>query len=277
MEKLTIGKMAKVNHVSEQTLRLYDKMGLLCPSSRNDENGYRYYDIRQSARLDMIQYLKSMGFSLKEIQQQLSSENLKEIVTLLEHRDNQIGEQIGKLKSQRKAVQRTIRSFERYQNAPPDGYIVLEYLEKRQMYCIDSKINFYDYGLEMYEKLLRELKRNLMEDEFSPLYFCNVGSILRKDNLLKGRFVSTEVFVFLDDENLPSPQVQTIPAGSYICIYCDSFEKEKEYARRLLDHIAQHDYLIAGDYICEVIADLPVVESTTRGMFLRLQVPILFR
>ena len=85
-----------------------------------------------------------MGFSLKEIQQQLSSENLKEIVTLLEHRDNLIGEQIGKLKSQRKAVQRTIRSFERYQNAPPDGYIVLEYLEKRQMYCIDSKFIFFD-------------------------------------------------------------------------------------------------------------------------------------
>ena len=31
MDKLTIGKMAKINGVSEQTLRLYDRMGLVEP------------------------------------------------------------------------------------------------------------------------------------------------------------------------------------------------------------------------------------------------------
>lgn len=66
-EKMTIGQMARMNHISEQTLRLYDREGLLSPLGRDEKNGYRYYDIRQSAQLDMIQYMKALGMPLKEI------------------------------------------------------------------------------------------------------------------------------------------------------------------------------------------------------------------
>ena len=34
--------------------------------------GYRYYDIRQSAQLDMIQHMKALGMSLKDIREQLT-------------------------------------------------------------------------------------------------------------------------------------------------------------------------------------------------------------
>ena len=56
MKRYTIGKMAKLNNVSEQTLRLYDKIGLFKPAYVDEKNGYRLYDIGQSARLDIIQY-----------------------------------------------------------------------------------------------------------------------------------------------------------------------------------------------------------------------------
>lgn len=276
MQRLTIGQMAKANHVSEQALRFYDRENLLRPQQRG-ENGYRYYDIRQSARLDMIQYLRSIGLSLRQIRQQLAGENPSAILSLLEQRQNAIGEELHHLKTQQRAVQRMLHSFEQYQSAPPDGGILLEHLEKRLMYCIDSNVNFYDYGVEMYEQLLRELKGSLMKNDLSLLYFCNVGSILRQENLLAGRFVSTEIFVFVEEQEPGMPPLQTLPAGNYLCVYCDSFDKEKEYARRLLDEISARGYRIAGDYVCEVIADLPVVESTERGMFLRLQVPISFR
>lgn len=55
LEKLTIGQMAELNHVSEQTLRLYDREGLMKPRYTDLATGYRYYHITQSARLDMIQ------------------------------------------------------------------------------------------------------------------------------------------------------------------------------------------------------------------------------
>lgn len=94
MKPLTVGQMARMNHVSEQTLRLYDKMGLLSPISRGDENGYRYYSIRQSAILGTIQYLKSLGMSLKEIQELQNEQDFSFFCRLLESRDSCISEQI---------------------------------------------------------------------------------------------------------------------------------------------------------------------------------------
>ena len=44
MKELSIGQMARLNGLSEQTLRLYDKAGLFSPMYRDAENGYRYYD-----------------------------------------------------------------------------------------------------------------------------------------------------------------------------------------------------------------------------------------
>ena len=77
MQWLTIGQMAKLNQISEQTLRLYDKKGLLSPSKRGDGNRYRYYDIKQSAVLDMIQYMKSLGMNLRDIKTRLIVLNLE--------------------------------------------------------------------------------------------------------------------------------------------------------------------------------------------------------
>ena len=64
---LSIGEMAEANRVSVATLRLYDRMGLLKPSHRDEASGYRYYDIRQTSRLDIIRYMQSLGMSLAEI------------------------------------------------------------------------------------------------------------------------------------------------------------------------------------------------------------------
>ncbi len=44
--RLSIGQMAKLNHTTLATLRLYDRMGLLSPAYVNPETGYRFYDVR---------------------------------------------------------------------------------------------------------------------------------------------------------------------------------------------------------------------------------------
>ena len=59
-------------------------------------------------------------------------------------------------------------------------------------------------------------------------------------------------------------------------LYCDDFYKEKDYAHRLLEYIEAQHYIISGDYLCEVITDMPISLPDERKMFLRLQVPIEF-
>lgn len=270
---MTIGQMAKLNHISEQALRLYDREGLLSPLYRDEKNGYRYYDIRQSAQLDTIQYMKALGMPLKEIKPHMKKWDMGRVKQLLRENRDAIDERIRELNLQKRAIERTLDSYERYESAPPDGAIVLEYIPKRQMYVTSASVNFYDYDIAEYEKILRNLKEDMAAHDISRFYFANAGTILRRENFMKRHLYSTEVFVFVDREYVDEDLITMIPASPYLCIYCDRFEKEKEYIDRLLAAIEENHYTVAGDYICEVIVEMPL-DFKERGMFLRLQVPI---
>ena len=127
--------------------------------------------------------------------------------------------------------------------------------------------------------MLRELKSHILLHDLPMIYFCNVGSIIRKNMLEARKLVSNEIFLFVDDDFEANKGVEIIHAGTFASIYFESFSfyKEKKYADILLEHIAQNNYRIVGDYICEVIAELPIFPQNERNMFVRLQIPIEFR
>lgn len=275
MERLSIGEMAAINGVSIQTLRLYDRLGLLKPQSVN-VNRYRYYDIKQSARLDMIQNLQLLGMSLRQIKAQLDRQDVSVIQELLELQKKRLDEEIDRLRATRKSVERTLVNYRRYHSTPRDGTIFTEFMPERKIYLYDSGINFYDFGLDTYEYILRELKTHIALNRLPMAYFCNVGTLMRQNRLAEGDFVSTEVFIFVDDDFQCTSNVKTLPSQIYLCISCDNFHKEKRYAGRLLSHASEKGYLLAGDYLCEVITDLPVFVDNERAMSIKLQIPIKF-
>ncbi len=282
MDMLSIGEMAKINQVSVQTLRLYDRMGLLTPQFI-DSNRYRYYDVKQSARLDMIQNLQTLGMSLKEIKEQLERQDISAMEDLLFIQKDRLDQQIDHMNSIRRSIERAIANYGRYSSTPRDGTIFTELMGRRKIYRYDSGINFYDFGLETYEYILRELKKHISLNRLPMVYFCNVGTIMRKERLLRRDFVSTEVFIFVDEDfqcshgdPLCLSNLEILPSQSYICISCDNFHKEKPYAERLLDHVEEMGYSICGDYVCEVITDLPVFVDNERGMSIKIQIPVRF-
>ena len=63
---LKIGEVAKASGVGIETLRFYEKSGLLDQPSRT-ESGYRLYDTEVLDRLDFIKRAQVLGFSLDEI------------------------------------------------------------------------------------------------------------------------------------------------------------------------------------------------------------------
>ena len=93
-EHITIGNMARINSISEQTLRLYDKMKLLQPSEINNETGYRYYNIKQCAQLDMIQYMKALGMNLIQIKKCFEEKDIEKLREILELQKQNIEKQI---------------------------------------------------------------------------------------------------------------------------------------------------------------------------------------
>ena len=68
--QFTAGRLAKAAGVNIQTVRFYDREGILSPNMRT-EVGYRIYDQESLKRLKFIHQAKDLGFTLAEIKELL--------------------------------------------------------------------------------------------------------------------------------------------------------------------------------------------------------------
>jgi MerR family transcriptional regulator, copper efflux regulator len=71
MEALGIGQLAKRGGVGIDTVRYYERNGLLTPHTRL-ASGYRRYSELELARLRFIRRAQALGFTLKEIRELLA-------------------------------------------------------------------------------------------------------------------------------------------------------------------------------------------------------------
>jgi MerR family copper efflux transcriptional regulator len=71
MDRLTIGEVAKQAQVRIETLRYYERRGLVAPPPRNGSN-YRLYPQETVRRVQFIKRAQQRGFSLKEITELLA-------------------------------------------------------------------------------------------------------------------------------------------------------------------------------------------------------------
>ncbi len=275
LQKLSIGQMAELNHVSEQTLRLYDKEGLLVPRCVDPVTGYRYYHIIQSAKLDLIQNMKVYGMTLRQIRSFLDSNDPAALRALLTEQADSIEERIRQLRRSQSAITRTLDNYRRYEAMPRNGEIFLEYIPERRIFRYSCDVNYFDQDESGYEYMLRQMKTNLVANNMPLSYFTNIGTIIRREHLVPDSLFSNEVFLFVDEDD-SSQAMETLPAASYLFLCSDEFSMEAANVRRLLDYVQTRGCEIAGDYICEVVVDFPMLDFDRRRMFYKAQIPVRF-
>lgn len=275
LQKLSIGQMAELNHVSDQTLRLYDKEGLLVPRCVDPVTGYRYYHIIQSAKLDLIQNMKVYGMTLRQIRSFLDSNDPAALRALLSEQAASIEERIRQLRRSQSAITRTLDNYRRYEAMPRNGEIFLEYIPERCIFRYSCDVNYFDQDESGYEYMLRQMKTNLVANNMPLSYFTNIGTIIRREHLVPDALFSNEVFLFVDEDD-SSQAMETLPAASYLCLCSDEFSMEAANVRRLLDYVQTRGCEIAGDYICEVVVDFPMLDFDRRRMFYKAQIPVRF-
>ncbi len=66
---LRIGDISAESSLTVKTVRYYEDIGLLTPTVRRSEAGYRLFDARVLNRLAFIKRAQSLGLSLNEIRQ----------------------------------------------------------------------------------------------------------------------------------------------------------------------------------------------------------------
>ena len=118
MNGLTIGKVAKSAGLGIETVRFYEREGLIKPLARTESN-YRLYSDDGIVRLRFIKRAKALGFSLREIKEllclQVDPEATKGDVK------GQIGEKIADIKQRirdLKKIQKTLETL----NSCCDGH-----------------------------------------------------------------------------------------------------------------------------------------------------------
>ncbi len=105
---LTIGKLAERTGISTDTLRYYEKMGLIKAASRS-EAGYRIYGEEAERILQFIKGAKTLNFTLEEIRQllTLNRSDKATCAEVLKHTTGKISEaeqKIRELKEVKKAL-----------------------------------------------------------------------------------------------------------------------------------------------------------------------------
>ncbi len=71
MENMTIGQLARRTELNVESVRYYERRGLI-PEPRRSKSGYRLYSQEAIARINFIKRAKTLGFSLSEISELLS-------------------------------------------------------------------------------------------------------------------------------------------------------------------------------------------------------------
>ena len=138
-----IGEISKLTNVPIQTLRYYDKMGLLKPSYINKQNNYRYYSLNQFIKIDLLKQCKLMGLSLKEIEELLKDEiSVDSMIVLMDKQRKILNAKIAELEN--------VKSYINF----------LDYRLKETKQIEENKI-FVKYNDERIVKK-REIKRNCL-------------------------------------------------------------------------------------------------------------------
>lgn len=152
MEKLySTGEFAKMAGVTLRTIRYYDKIGLLKPTTILD-NGYRRYCNRDLITLQKILSLKELGFSLEEIYPLIQDDNQDSFKESIKLQINLIDKKIKhltNLKDSLKATERLINKkniawdkiIELIQLSMIDDNIVSQYMNSKNL---ETRIKLHD-------------------------------------------------------------------------------------------------------------------------------------
>jgi Hg(II)-responsive transcriptional regulator len=131
MQQLSIGQLAQRSDVGVETIRFYEREGLIAADGRT-ASGYRRFAPAVADRLGFIKRAKKLGFSLTEIRQLLELAEAEgdraSVKALAEHKLAEIEHRIGELQRMRAALADLTRQCSGH--GPVEGCPIIETLNE---------------------------------------------------------------------------------------------------------------------------------------------------
>ena len=120
---LTIGKLASAAGVGVETIRFYEREGLLKPSARSASN-YRLYSEEDLERLRFIRAAQATGFTLGDVKALLRPAACGKVQSLIEHRLDEVARRMAELRHVKRVLERSLRTCQ--EHAPSGRCKVVE-------------------------------------------------------------------------------------------------------------------------------------------------------
>lgn len=282
-DRLSIGRMASLNCISDKALRFYHDKGLLVPD-RIDPNGRRYYSLEQCSTLDFIQQMQTTGLSLQDIKTIVDTGDESVLRRALAERIAELDHQLQVASAALTATREMLHGldfFECYRaEAAP---ITCEHLPEQRIWEFpmgESNLpntNSFDYedALAVWLRDLRAIKIAIAETLDAEhleiplsLLFRNVGAryTLQACRDRSPAFASAFVVVPPVAWNALEDRLTIVPSGEYLTVggrgMADEGTNERatiRAAQTLLRHAEENDLVPDGDFLIKVPSDVPAL------------------
>lgn len=212
----SIGDAARMANLTAETLRHYDRIGLVKPAHTDEWTGYRYYTHADVIRLSTIQALRLMGLSLKEIGQVLTYDDLDKIVAFLVQAEARADEKIAELARAKARIRAARTSYETKRGAEAAHAGAFVRCLPRRVILLSlsgaqpSLQTLHNYLSPFYAQLGSDLRSQFEFEDCAGLY--TAGGVSRLFAVCRQY---TEV-----------QGLQILPEGRYLCADCTEETRE---------------------------------------------------
>lgn len=262
-ESYTIGEMSELFGIGADSLRYYERRGVLRP--RRAANGYRLYGLRDMSRLGTIRDLRALGFSLAQIGDYLADQSVGSTEELLRQELASLEERIAELRERSEVARDQMVVLERARGVEPGRFAVRE-LPRRTCVRLSERITC-DDEMDFVIKRLHRSCEGVLRDLRGQL----IGAFPSMEELdAPGPEVFTAVFFVLPEgvgslgvavcpeacsgegsdagRAEPGPATFELPAGRYLsCCYRGGYAQSPRRIRELLGHAEKEGLEPAGD------------------------------
>lgn len=244
-----IGELSKLYHIGVDSIRYYEKVGILNPI-RDEENNYRMYTTDDLRKLTMIRELLGLNFSTEQIKDFNDNRNVANTEAMLGEELRIINDNIKLLKEKQKKIKSRLNSLEEAGQDPGDEKIYLRHLPKRKIFMLspdripDSYIDYYLI------KYMYESGQKVDTIGACDCYVLDVEHSRPESDYL----LTKSVFFHSDFLNLPNNDF--LPEGDYLCVsYHGSAKKTKPLVKKIFRYAKDNGYEILSNPIEMCIID----------------------
>lgn len=270
-DMLTITEIASLRGVTSETMRYYDRIGLLKPAYIDPETKYRYYSIRQYERLGTIKELRELGMSIKEIQDYFNNRNLKKSAEILRHHYHLLQEDIRKKMMIGKVMAEKLHFLEDLDMAMEIEVVYETYFDDRYMITFGEPAG----GPREHAFAFTKLENYLHET--APILASNRVGVYCDEKILypsKG-FIPSYPMILLENGDLDSKYKKKIDKGRYVCLdYKNgSLEQYHKSFDLIRDYLRIQDLEVSGKILQLYLIDKTLTDNPHERI-MEIQVPV---